>query len=68
VLDNLCFWTEQYLLQAFLLSNREFEVIWGSSAMQLLPSRGPHRRISKLALQLRPAASDRAAVYPYFGP
>ncbi len=35
VLDRLCFWSEQYLLQAFLTFNREFEVLWGSSAMQL---------------------------------
>jgi hypothetical protein len=35
VLENLCFWTEQYLLQAFLSFNQEFEVIWASSAMQL---------------------------------
>ncbi len=35
VLDHLCFWSEQYLLQAFLAFNHDFEVIWGSSAMQL---------------------------------
>jgi len=35
VLKNLCFWSEQYLLQAFLAFNREFEVLWSSSAMQL---------------------------------
>lgn len=34
VIENLCFWTEQYLLQAFLTFNREFEVLWASSAMQ----------------------------------
>lgn len=28
-------WTEQYLLQAFLCFNREFEVVWSSSAMAL---------------------------------
>jgi hypothetical protein len=38
VLKNLCFWTEQYLLQAFLIFNHEFEVIWASSAMQLFHS------------------------------
>lgn len=32
---NLCFWSEQYLLQAFLSFNSEFEVCWGSSAMAL---------------------------------
>lgn len=34
VLSNLCFWSEQYLLQAFLTFNPQFEVLWGSSAMQ----------------------------------
>jgi hypothetical protein len=33
VLDNLWFWSEQYLLQAFLSFNSKFEVLWGSSAM-----------------------------------
>lgn len=32
---NLCFWSEQYLLQAFLSFNPEFEITWGSSAMAL---------------------------------
>lgn len=32
---NLCFWSEQYLLQAFLSFNSEYEVFWGSSAMAL---------------------------------
>jgi predicted O-methyltransferase YrrM len=35
VLENLWFWSEQYLLQAFLSFNSKFEVLWGSSAMQL---------------------------------
>lgn len=34
VLHNLAFWSEQYLLQALLMFNPRFEVIWGSSAMQ----------------------------------
>lgn len=34
VFEGLCFWSEQYLLQAFLSFNRDYEVIWGSSAMQ----------------------------------
>jgi hypothetical protein len=34
VLHNLAFWSEQYLLQAFLMFNRQFEVLWGSSYMQ----------------------------------
>jgi hypothetical protein len=32
VLNHLCFWSEQYLLQAFLAFNHDFEVIWSSSA------------------------------------
>ena len=39
VLDNLWFWSEQYLLQAFLSFNREFEVLWSASAMQLSHAR-----------------------------
>ena len=34
VLTNLCFWSEQYLLQAFLAFNPQFDVLWASSAMQ----------------------------------
>ena len=36
VLKRLSFWSEQYLLQAFLTFNSEFEVLWAASAMQLL--------------------------------
>jgi hypothetical protein len=35
VLKNLCFWSEQYLLQSFLSFNPSFEILWGSSAMQI---------------------------------
>jgi len=34
VLRNLWFWSEQYLLQAFLSFNTEFEVLWSASALQ----------------------------------
>jgi hypothetical protein len=34
VKKNLCFWGEQYLLEAFLSFNREFKVVWSGSAMQ----------------------------------
>lgn len=34
VLETLSFWSEQYLLQALLMFNPVFEVVWGSSAMQ----------------------------------
>jgi len=36
VLKFLWFWSEQYLLEALLTSNSSFEVLWSSSAMQLL--------------------------------
>jgi hypothetical protein len=39
VIDNLWFWSEQYLLQAFLSFNPEFEVLWSASAMQLSHAR-----------------------------
>jgi predicted O-methyltransferase YrrM len=35
ILDEHKFWTEQYLLQAFLAFNSAFEVIWASSFMAL---------------------------------
>jgi hypothetical protein len=34
VLKDLWFWSEQYLLQAFLTFNSSFQVLWASSAMQ----------------------------------
>jgi predicted O-methyltransferase YrrM len=34
VLNMLSLWSEQYLLQAFLAFNAEFEVLWSASAMQ----------------------------------
>jgi hypothetical protein len=36
VMTNLCFWGEEYLLEAFLSFNAAFRVIWASSAMQNL--------------------------------
>ena len=36
VLKNKRFWSEQYLLQAFLAFNKDFEVLWGSSYMHLM--------------------------------
>jgi predicted O-methyltransferase YrrM len=35
LLEEHIFWTEQYLLQAFLAFNRAFEVLWGGSYMHL---------------------------------
>ena len=34
VKTNLCFWGEQYMLEAFLSFNSAFRVVWSSSAMQ----------------------------------
>lgn len=34
VKTNLCFWGEQYLLEAFLAFNSAFSVLWAGSAMQ----------------------------------
>lgn len=34
VKTNLCFWCEQYLLEAFLAFNSAFNVVWAGSAMQ----------------------------------
>jgi predicted O-methyltransferase YrrM len=31
---NLCFWGEQYMLEAFLSFNTQFKVVWTGSAMQ----------------------------------
>jgi hypothetical protein len=33
VMEHHCFWTEQYLLQAFLAFNHSFEVLWAASYM-----------------------------------
>lgn len=35
ILDDHIFWNEQYLLQAFLAFNAEFEVVWAGSYMHL---------------------------------
>lgn len=35
VLKNHTFWNEQYLLQAFLISNDNFEILWPASYMHL---------------------------------
>jgi len=35
VLNRLWFWSEQYLLQAFLTFNSKFEVLWASSALHI---------------------------------
>jgi predicted O-methyltransferase YrrM len=50
VLEGLCFWSEQYLLQAFLSFNPSFEVLWASSALHMFQRNA--------VLQLFPAWRD----------
>ncbi len=73
VISNFCFWSEQYLLQAFLTFNSRFEVLWGSSAMQhyhpeVLLANFPrwehsYRDMPKRVRQYLPT-SDRDRVWP----
>jgi hypothetical protein len=62
VIGRRLFWTEQYLLHAFLLFNSEFEVLWGSRFMQLrheqrvqsaFPCYRPNHRITSFWLRRR---------------
>jgi Methyltransferase domain len=55
VMHNLCFWAEQYVLQAFLTFNPCFEVLWSSSAVHIarrseLQQAIPHWRDSYLRM------------------
>lgn len=66
VMANLSFWTEQYLLLAFLSFNTSFEVLWSSSGMQLfhphqLERMVPHWKQSyrKLPKQFRRSVPSR---------
>jgi len=73
VLQNLCFWAEQYLLQSFLCFNKEFEVLWSSSAMQFthrerlqeaIPRwQGSYSRIPKKLKMITPTL-DECNVWP----
>lgn len=58
VMHNLCFWSEQYLLHAFLAFNLCFEVLWAGSAMHIAHRRElqraiPHWRDSYLRMPKR---------------
>jgi predicted O-methyltransferase YrrM len=55
VVDEYRFWTEQYLLQAFLACNRDFEIIWAGSYMH-----GRHRE----ALMRAFSSYDPSTVWP----
>jgi hypothetical protein len=64
------FWTEQYLLWAFLLFNTEFEVLWASRYMQLrdpqtlasvFPAYRPDHRITSFWMRRKPS-NHRATV------
>jgi hypothetical protein len=69
VVKNLCFWSEQYLLQAFLSFNSSFEVVWSSSAMQAFHPRAleaafprwkdSHRRLPKSQRRFVPTLDGR---------
>ncbi len=55
VMHNLCFWAEQYMLQAFLAFNSCFDVLWSSSAVHIahraeLQRAIPHWRDSYLRM------------------
>ncbi len=55
VMDEYRFWSEQYLLQAFLMFNSAFQVIWGGSYMH-------HTHSDKLRSAFR--SYDPATVWP----
>jgi len=61
VLKNLAFWSEQYLLQALLTSNPQFEVLWGSSSMQTYQPRALEQAFPRWTSSYRdmPAARRR---------
>jgi len=54
--DNQLYWNEQYLLQAFLMFNSRFRVIWPGNYMML-------RHPAKM-LAVFPEIADMRAVYP----
>jgi methyltransferase family protein len=75
VLTEHRFWTEQYLLQAFLAFNSEWDVIWAGSYMHLehpsalaaaFPSYGPSRHPGSFWMRRRPSvpAGPQANVPP----
>jgi hypothetical protein len=55
VMDEYRFWSEQYLLQAFLMFNKSFKVVWGGSYMH-------HRYSDKLRTAFH--SYDPGAVLP----
>ncbi len=55
VMEEHRFWSEQYLLQAFLAHNRSFEVLWAASYMRLHHGERLHRAF---------AHYDPATVWP----
>jgi hypothetical protein len=69
VIENLCFWSEQYLLQAFLAFNCSFEVLWASSALQFARKQeleslfsswpGSYQRLPTWMSQLVPTVDGR---------
>ncbi len=64
VLTNLAFWSEQYLLQALLINNPQFEVLWGSSAMQTYESRALERAFPHWKSSYRNMPRERRRFVP----
>jgi predicted O-methyltransferase YrrM len=73
VTENLVFWSEQYLLHAFLSFNSAFKILWASSAMQIhcpwmleecFPNwRNSYRQIPKSKRRFVPTL-DKERVWP----
>lgn len=64
VLKRLSFWSEQYLLQAFLTFNSEFEVFWAGSAMQMLYPEVLEQRFPRWKHSYRDMPKDKRSFVP----
>jgi predicted O-methyltransferase YrrM len=64
VLNNLAFWSEQYLLQALLMFNPHFEVLWGSSAMQTFESAALEEAFPHWATSYRDMPQEKRRFLP----
>lgn len=58
IFEDRFFWTEQYILQAFLSFNSDFEVLWASSYM--------HENYSGKLRKAIPAFKDLGLCYPFY--
>lgn len=64
VLSSFWFWSEQYLLQAFLAFNPEFEVLWSASAMQLSHARTLEQCFPNWKYSYREMPADKRRFIP----